>query len=86
MRTLMLACAALVLAGGIASGQAPAPAPASVAPEPQVVSPAEQPQGFTYHAEGRRDPFVSLLRRGSDTLTPIGQRPQGLAGLLIVAP
>ena len=78
----MLACAALALAAGIASGQAPAPAPAPAAPVPQVVSPAEQPQGFTYNAEGRRDPFVSLLRRGGDNLTPLGQRPPGLPGLL----
>ena len=27
---------------------------------------AAEPQGFDYHPEGRRDPFVSLLRRGVD--------------------
>jgi hypothetical protein len=45
-------------------------------------SPAEQPQGFTYNAEGRRDPFVSLLRRGGDLGGTPGQRPAGLSGLL----
>ena len=28
---------------------------------------AVEPQGFTYNPDGRRDPFVSLLRRGVDT-------------------
>jgi Tfp pilus assembly protein PilP len=38
------------------------------------------PQGYTYNPEGRRDPFVSLLRRGAET-TPTGKRAAGLAGL-----
>ena len=37
--------------------------------------------GFTYNPEGRRDPFVSLADRGSDTRAGAGQRPAGLAGL-----
>jgi type IV pilus assembly protein PilP len=55
---------------------APAPAPGSAAvPEP------ESP-GYTYNPEGRRDPFVSLLRRGGAGLGPtIGARPAGLGGL-----
>lgn len=75
---------------------AQAPSPASV-PAPQ--SPATQgrgaaapaapaqpaePQGFTYNAEGRRDPFVSLLRRGADPRNGVGgNRPSGLPGLSI---
>ncbi len=56
---------------------APAPAPAAVAAGPQL-----EPQGYAYDPEGRRDPFVSLLRRGADTQKPtLGARPQGLAGL-----
>ena len=39
-----------------------------------------EPQGFTYNADGRRDPFVSLLRRGSTT-NEAGKRVAGLAGL-----
>ncbi len=35
---------------------------------------------WTYSAEGRRDPFLSLLARGSE-LRPPRQRPGGLAGL-----
>ena len=47
------------------------------------VTPALQAQGFTYNPEGRRDPFVNLLRRGSgmDTSSSSGPRPAGLKGL-----
>jgi Tfp pilus assembly protein PilP len=41
-----------------------------------------EPQGYTYDPQGRRDPFVSLLRRGSDvTRSSAGSRANGLAGL-----
>jgi Tfp pilus assembly protein PilP len=69
---------------------APAPAPqgtgGTVAPvAPAVTVPAGpqlEPQGYTYNPEGRRDPFVSLLRRGTDAQRPtLGTRPAGLAGL-----
>jgi Tfp pilus assembly protein PilP len=41
-----------------------------------------EPQGFDYNPENRRDPFVSLVRRGTDTerSTP-GTRGAGLGGL-----
>jgi hypothetical protein len=41
---------------------------------------ALEPQGYTYNPEGRRDPFVSLLRRGAES-TPNGPRLAGLSGL-----
>ena len=56
----------------------PAPATASSATPPDTTalaaeaqpasgrSSAEEPQGFTYSPEGRRDPFVSLLTRGAE--------------------
>ena len=46
---------------------------------PDVKADAVEPQGFTYNPEGRRDPFVSLLRRGVDS----GQKTRiaGLGGL-----
>jgi Tfp pilus assembly protein PilP len=54
-----------------ATTQPAAPAPASV-----------EQKGYTYNPEGRRDPFVSLLRRAADAQhTPSGARPGGLAGL-----
>ena len=70
----------------------PAPAPAAPAPAPvapggpaQPQAPATTPpegQGYTYNADGRRDPFVSLLRRGSDPRqAAAGSRTPGLAGL-----
>jgi Tfp pilus assembly protein PilP len=56
-----------------------APAPAN-APTP-AATPLE-PQGYTYDPHGKRDPFVSLLRRGSDVPRQSGSnRPNGLAGL-----
>jgi Tfp pilus assembly protein PilP len=70
------------------AGAAPATAtdktPATAAPV--AVSPGTAgvaPQGFSYSPEGRRDPFVNLLRRGSgvDTSANTGPRPAGLKGL-----
>ena len=70
-----------------APAETPAPAAAQTAPATAAqTAPAEQkadaavPQGFTYNPEGRRDPFVSLLRRGADS-APTGKRLAGLAGL-----
>jgi Tfp pilus assembly protein PilP len=77
---------------------APAPAPAAKAADgtkaaaaatPATGAPAVatgtaiQPQGFAYNPEGRRDPFVNLLRRGSgiDISSHTGSRPAGLKGL-----
>jgi Tfp pilus assembly protein PilP len=41
-----------------------------------------EPPGFAYVPEGRRDPFISLLRRGSDSRAAAsGTRPSGLGGL-----
>ena len=75
-----------------AARQAPAAASASQQPPSSQASapdadaadqplPAE-PAGFAYNSEGRRDPFVSLVGRGAETLGGrIGARPTGLAGL-----
>jgi Tfp pilus assembly protein PilP len=71
-----------------APAAAPAPAPAAAAPAPQQATPSPsgpqlEPQGFTYDPAGRRDPFVSLVRRGTNTQKPTlgGARGPGLAGL-----
>jgi Tfp pilus assembly protein PilP len=68
-------------AGATATTPSAPGAPAATAPE--SANSAVEPQGYTYDPQGRRDPFVSLLRRGSDvTRTPAGtSRPNGLAGL-----
>jgi len=68
---------------------AAAPAPAADAPAPVVATPADaaaspalQAHGFTYNPEGRRDPFVNLLRRGTGLDSGnSGPRPAGLKGL-----
>jgi type IV pilus assembly protein PilP len=77
------------------AGNAPASVPAPAANAPAAAAPATtapatapgaspvEPQGYTYDPQGRRDPFVSMLRRGSEvphTGGP-GDRPSGLAGL-----
>ncbi len=70
---------AATLLATAAAAQTPPPQPAPAAP---AVAAAVEPQGFTYNADGRRDPFVSLLRRGADTQrTPGEMRPPGVAGL-----
>jgi Tfp pilus assembly protein PilP len=58
------------------------PAPAGQAPVAEALPPLDPP-GFTYNPEGRRDPFVSLVRRGTTTArgSATGTRPAGLAGL-----
>lgn len=59
-------------------------APATVPPATAVSSarPAVESQGYTYDPAGRRDPFVSLVRRGAESPgTTHGQRPAGLPGL-----
>ena len=62
-------------------GQAPA-APGAPAQTPPAAAEPAEPQGFSYDAEGRRDPFVSLLRRGADpSRSAASTRPPGLAGL-----
>ena len=67
--------AAVVLLPLAAAAQAPAPAP-------PAVKPPVEPQGFDYNPEGRRDPFVSLVRRGADPAgSASGPRGAGLGGL-----
>ena len=68
-----------------AQGAAPVPPQAAgeAAPAAKPAAPPEPQQGFTYNPEGRRDPFVSLLRRGAGAQGAGGAaaRPPGLAGL-----
>jgi Tfp pilus assembly protein PilP len=62
--------------------QTPQAAPAPVPTADGAGGPQLEPQGYTYDPAGRRDPFVSLLRRGADPQNPTsGSRPAGLAGL-----
>src|SRR5688500_8899398 len=68
-----------------ASAGQPADAASAVVATPAdaSASPALQAPGFSYTPEGRRDPFVNLLRRGTgvDLAATVGPRPTGLKGL-----
>jgi Tfp pilus assembly protein PilP len=79
-------------AGGASPSAAPAPVstagdtkPAAAPADAKPTAASDQliaPSGFAYKPEGRRDPFVSLLRRGTDArASASGSRPAGLAGL-----
>jgi len=93
MKTFWLAAAAALVAVQ-AVAQTPAPAPAAGTEAPAATLPsasdtvksiideelAPAPGGYVYSSQGRRDPFVSLLKpigpdRGS------GQRKPGSAGV-----
>ena len=59
--------------------QPPPAAAATPAPDELI-----DPPGFTYTPEGRRDPFVSLVRRGGTAAGGgTGPRPTGLRGLAV---
>ncbi|MGB2715379.1 MAG: hypothetical protein WBC51_14450 [Vicinamibacterales bacterium] len=78
-----VSAAAVLFAAALSTAQTPAPNP----PPAQTAKPAQAPApppppAYTYEPEGRRDPFVSLLARGSDP-TSAASRPPGLPGLLI---
>jgi Tfp pilus assembly protein PilP len=81
MRITLLSIAAAVLAATPVSGQTPAPATPAVVTAPHV--PALEPQGYDYKPSGRRDPFISLVRRSTEALgtSAASIRPAGLAGL-----
>jgi Tfp pilus assembly protein PilP len=89
IRALALGDFALaMLVTTVVSAQQPAqpkpgtPAPAQPPAGQSAQPPAEVPGAFTYNPDGRRDPFISLLGRGSDPKSK-GARPAGVPGLLI---
>jgi type IV pilus assembly protein PilP len=94
MKRLSTACAVLLVltVAGAAFAQAPPPPPAatgtaSPAPEPEVKNPVDQelqpdPTGYNYNPQGRRDPFVSLLKPVSADQGVKTRRP-GMEGFLI---
>jgi type IV pilus assembly protein PilP len=85
MRSTLLILA-MALAAKPVTGQAPAPnpvAPATTAtPANQI--PSLEPNGYDYNPAGRRDPFISLVRRTTQaTGASANPRPTGLGGLSI---
>jgi Tfp pilus assembly protein PilP len=56
--------------------------PAGSATQPKAEAAPIDAKGFAYDPEGRRDPFISLLRRGNDeSAQSAGPRKPGLPGL-----
>jgi Tfp pilus assembly protein PilP len=82
VRLVVLASGFAVATVVVAQEPAPKPAPPAAAPAASAQPQPEPTPAYSYDAKGRRDPFVSLLSRGTDS-TPTGSRPAGLPGLLI---
>jgi Tfp pilus assembly protein PilP len=57
------------------------PAAGQVAQAAPAAPQAPATSGFSYSPEGRRDPFISLLRRGSDVAVKAGVKAPGIKGL-----
>lgn len=94
MRRATLVIVAMLASAAPAAAQAPARQPAAKAapnatptaepkPDAKPELPPLEPQGYTYDPGGRRDPFVSLVRRGTDGRHDAAARPSGLAGLSV---
>ena len=82
MRTFALILLVLTIGSVITAAQTPATSPAAAATTGNAPVPPADRQGFSYNAEGRRDPFVSLVRRTTEASgTSASPRPRGLAGL-----
>jgi hypothetical protein len=89
-RALLLVLLVAALAASV-QAQAPAAAPPAAAPAaadtpvtPIMDAELEPPPGgWTYNPQGRRDPFVSLLKPVGPAGDQKGPRPQGIAGFLI---
>lgn len=85
MRLALSILAVMLGAATPAGGQSPAPGQARPATVTAPVSPVPplEPQGYDYEPSGRRDPFISLVRRTA--ATPLGTsahaRPTGVGGL-----
>ena len=76
----MMTSVLLIVLTALAPTQAPAAQPTPPAP---AATPAP-PDHYTYSPEGRRDPFVSLLRGGSDERgARAGAGVDGVSGLMV---
>ena len=89
LSTLLVCClagaSALAWAQAPSSASSPATSPTIAVPAPdeglRELAPA--PGGYRYNAGGRRDPFMSLVRRGGAAKEDEAKRKQGIEGLLI---
>jgi Tfp pilus assembly protein PilP len=71
---------ALVLAALVAA--VPVVMSAQAAPQTPAVKAPPAP-AFTYNPEGRRDPFVSLLKRATEARARQGKPAPGISGFLV---
>ena len=86
MRTIDLVAAVLLsvattTAVGAQAPASPATPPSAAAPQSALPSP---PANFQYSSEGRRDPFLDLVNRGTDAVrggVAATKRPDGVPGL-----
>jgi type IV pilus assembly protein PilP len=78
-----LCCAQTKGAAQVGVTQSTSQARGAASTEAATPVPAVEPPsgGFAYNPEGRRDPFVSLLRRGGDVSSSSAARAPGLLGL-----
>jgi Tfp pilus assembly protein PilP len=91
MRLLASALLLALMAGASvrAAEQPPNPSAAPATPAAKPANPADAPptppQNYAYASEGRRDPFVSLMNRGTTGQKggPKGMRAEGLGGILV---
>ena len=90
MRTVFFVAVALVIASAVLSAQTPAPnltpapgTPAQGAAPPSGPTTGPTPaEGYTYQADGRRDPFLNLLGTGSEPRNS-GKKNEGPAGMAV---
>ena len=79
-----IALCVLMAAAAASAGQGSSSPQAASAAQAVRTDQLVEPPGFAYTPEGRRDPFVSLVRRGSDPRSgSTAPRPAGLAGLSV---
>ena len=91
MRSLQMALGLALLAFALPAGAQTAAKPAAGAPAATTVPPAKKvdlptpPPNYEYAPEGRRDPFVSLIKRGNegkDLGAATAKRAEGVPGML----
>ena len=83
MTTLVMV---LCFSAAVAAQTPPPPVPAAAPPPASADAAPAPPPNYTYAPESRRDPFVSLLNRGTGDPRQGHQgatRPEGIAGLTV---
>jgi len=82
MRTIPMVLFGLLAGAGVGAQAPAAPPPAAPAAAPAPSLPAP-PANFQYSSEGRRDPFLDLVNRGTDMRggNASATRPDGVPGL-----